>query len=156
MGLITPNIIVSNPIPRQTIIYYSKDDAVVKLTGTLIFLCIGINFLCTDFTLAGAPIAICAIYQFYLKSRILLDSRPQIIISLKGIQTASAAFCKWDQVLESKVSGNFEGRGARPCLEYRYHNVKVKLRVDHLNITPQNLHTLLAYYQQPWVFRSNC
>lgn len=155
MNHLTPNISVSNPVPGETIIYYAKDDAVFKATGASLFLSLGIYFVCVNSYLIGIPLFLFAAYQLYLKIKILSNSRPQIIINLYGMQTAKVPFYKWDQIFEAKVSGSYAGKGTRPCLEYHYLNGKVKLRVDHLNISPQNLSTLLVYYQQPWEFRSN-
>ncbi|TFF38022.1 hypothetical protein [Mucilaginibacter psychrotolerans] len=155
MHLFTPKIIVCNPVPQETRIIYSKDDALVKAIGLFIFLSFGIPFLYIRSYWFGLPFCLFAAYHLYLKGKICLNDSPQIVINLEGMRANNAPFYEWEEIHDVRISGELLGRGARPCLEYKYPGGKVKLRVEHLNISPLDLSILLAYYQKPWEFKGN-
>nr|WP_294944177.1 hypothetical protein [uncultured Mucilaginibacter sp.] len=154
MHLFTPNIIVSNPVPPETRIFYSKDDAIIKAIALLTLLSFGIYSLYIQSYWFGLPFCIFSSYHLYLKGKVLFNNGPQIIINLDGMRVADAPFYKWEEIHDVRISGELEGRGARPSLAYEHPEGKTKLRVDYLNISPLDLNILLAYYQKPWEFNN--
>jgi hypothetical protein len=155
MSFFTPNITVSNPIPQEVKIYYSKDFATFHLCLSLVVVGVGIFWLTSGHLFIGAITSLAALYFIVLRIRHLLDKKPQIIINTSGIQTAATPFYKWSEITEERVSGNYEGRGARPMLEYIFPGGEEHKKVEPLNIRPHELNILLKYYRKHCEFRNN-
>jgi hypothetical protein len=155
MSFFTPNIIVSNPIPQEVRIYYSKDFAIVSICFLSVFVGMGIFWLTIGQLLLGVMVCLMGLCFIFLKTRGLLNNKPQIIINAFGIETSTTQFYKWAEISEERVSGEYTGRGARPMLEFTYPGGKGRIKVEPLNIRPQDLDVLLKYYKKPWDFRSN-
>lgn len=153
MSFFTPNIAVSNPIPQEVRIYYSKDFAILNIIFLLILMGMGISFLTTESYFLGIITCLSTLSFIIVKMRRLFNSRPQVILNRFGIETASTPFFKWSEITEERVSGKYTGRGPRPHLEYKYPGGKEQVKVEPLNIRPQDLDVLLKYYRKPWVFR---
>lgn len=155
MSLFTPNIIVSNPIPQEVRIYYSKDFAIVSICFLSVFIGIGIFYLTVGQIFLGAIVCLVALCFIFLKMKGLFNNKPQVIINTFGIQTAATPFYKWSDIIDERVSGEYAGRGARPMLEYTYPAGKERVKVEPLNISPLDLNILLKYYRKPWDFHGN-
>ncbi|OOQ60276.1 hypothetical protein [Mucilaginibacter pedocola] len=153
MSFLTPEIIVTNPIPDETKIYYSKEDALLKAAGSLGLLGFGIDYLIVGTWIFGLAFTVAGAYYSFLKIRMLLTSKPQVIINKQGLQTADAPFATWEQVKGLNISGKLDTRGARPRLNYQHPQGKTSVRIDHLNISAHSFITLLTFYQHPWEFR---
>jgi hypothetical protein len=153
MSFFTPNIIVSNPIPQEVRIYYSKDFAIINICFLSGFVGIGVFWLTIGQLLLGAVVCLVAICFIALKIKSFLDNKPKVIINTFGIETSTTPFYKWVDISEERVSGEYVGRGARPVLEYTYPGGKERVKVEPLNIRPQDLDILLKYYRKPWAFR---
>ncbi|MEB0262846.1 MULTISPECIES: hypothetical protein [unclassified Mucilaginibacter] len=155
MGFFTHNITVSNPIPQEIKIYYSKDFAIISICFLSIFIGIAISWIAAgQIVLGGITLSITFILMGF-KSKSLFNNKPRIIINVAGIQTANTPFYKWAEISDERVSGEYIGRGARPMLEFAYPGGKEQIKVESLNIRPQDLDILLKYYRKPWVFRVN-
>ena len=155
MSFLTPNVSVSNPIPEEIRIYYSKDFAILNIIFLLVLMGMGVCFLISDSYLLGTIICIVVICFIVVKMKGLFNSKPQIVINRFGIETATTPFYKWSQITEEKVSGEYTVRGPRPHLEYKYPRGKEFVKVEPLNIRPQDLNVLLRYYRKPWEFNGN-
>jgi hypothetical protein len=155
MSFFTPNIVVSNPIPDEIKIFYSKDTAVVNIVFLIIFMGLGVFLLTAGNYLIGAMICLVAVCLICAKMKGLFTNKRQVTINKLGIETATAPFYNWSEITEERVSGEYAGRGARPLLEYKHPGGKVSIKVEPLNIRPQDLNVLLKYYRTPWEFRSN-
>lgn len=155
MSLFTPNITVSNPIPQEVRIYYSKDFAIVSICFLSVFIGIGIFYLTVGPIFLGAIVFLVALCFAFLKIKSLFNNKPQIIISTSGIETANTSFYKWSDITGERISGEYAGRGARPMLEYTCPAGKERIKVEPLNISPLDLNILLKYYRKPWDFHGN-
>lgn len=155
MSFFTPNIVLSNPIPDEVKILYSKDAALVNIVFLTVFMGLGIFILAAGNYLIGGMICLVAFYLDCSKIRGLFSNKPQVTINKLGIETATTPFYRWGEITEEKVSGNYTGKGARPLLEYKHPRGQVSIKVEPLNIRPQDLNILLKYYRTPWEFRSN-
>ncbi|MES2268445.1 MAG: hypothetical protein V4520_16900 [Bacteroidota bacterium] len=155
MGFFTPNIVVSNPIPQEVRIYYSKDFAIITIVGLSLFFGIGLSWIVASHLFLGGIVCLTALSLIVFKSRGLFNNKPQIIVNTLGLQTANTAFYKWEEILNERVSGEYTGKGARPTLEYTHPGGNVQVKVEPLNIRPQDLDILLKYYRTPWAFRGD-
>jgi hypothetical protein len=154
MSFFTPNITVSNPIPQEVRIYYSKDFAIVSICFLSVFIGIGIFWLAVGQLILFGIVCLIALYFISIKTKGLLNNKPQVTISALGIETSATPFYKWTEISDERVSGEYAGRGARALLEYTYPGGKERIKVEPLNIRPQDLDILLKYYRKPWKFRS--
>jgi hypothetical protein len=150
MKFTTPNIVVANPIPDETRIYYSKDTPFAGMIFSIIPLGFGINFLFqgVDYIAVTLICFIAAIGVFYMQFKVFTDESPQIILNKKGIQTAYKPFYTWQQINEIDIDSMFAGRGGRPYfLVYKTSdNEKVEVKINNLNIDEPLLRNLLCYY----------
>jgi len=152
MSFFTSNISVSNPIPQEVRIYYSKDFAVINILFLLVFMALGVFFLTTEQSTLGPIICLFTLYFSIAKLKWLFNNKPQVIINVSGIQTSATPFYKWSDITKERVSGEYAGRGARPMLEYTHPDGDECVKVEPLNIRPQDLNILLKYYRKPWAF----
>jgi hypothetical protein len=153
MSFFTPNIIVSNPVPQEVKIYYSKDFAIVSICFLCVFIAMGAFWIAAKQVLLGITICSIAFGFIIFKAKGVFNNKPQIIISTLGIQTANTSFYKWSEISVERVSGEYTGRGPRPMLEYKHPRGKERVKLVPLNIRPQDLDILLKYYRKPWEFR---
>ncbi|RZK62323.1 MAG: hypothetical protein EOO85_32385 [Pedobacter sp.] len=152
MVLFTPDIVIANPIPKEVKIYYSKDSAIIRILFLTVFLIIGAFWLFNEQWVIGAVLTLIALILIIINLKGLLDKRPQIIINTSGIQTIKTPFYNWSEIKNERVAGEYEGRGARPILEYDYPGGNESIKVEPLNITPQDLNVLISFYRKPWGF----
>jgi hypothetical protein len=155
MNFFTPNITVSNPIPQEIKICYSKDFAIIEVCFLSVFIGIAIFWIAAGQVILGATIFAITLFIIASKIKRLFNNSPQIIISASGIQTATTPFYTWTEISDERVSGEYTGRGARPMLEYIYPGGKEKVKVEPLNIRPQDLDILLKYYRKPWKYNQS-
>nr|WP_067060531.1 hypothetical protein [Mucilaginibacter sp. L294] len=153
MSFFTPNVTVSNPIPQEVKIYYSKNFAIISICFLSVFVGIGVFWLTTGQLILGGIVCLVGLCSIFLKTRSLLNNKPQIIINTIGVETSTTPFYKWAEISDERVSGKYTGRGARPMLEYTYPGGKELIKLEPLNIRPQDLDILLKYYRKPWEFR---
>ncbi|MET3981391.1 hypothetical protein ABIB62_003913 [Mucilaginibacter sp. UYP25] len=154
MSLFTPNITVSNPIPPEVKIYYSKYFAVISILFLCVFVGIGIFWFAIGHVLLGTIVCLVPLCLIVVKARWLVNNKPQVIINTAGIQTANTPFYDWAKISDERVSGEYTGRGARPTLDYTHPKGKEKVMIEPLNIRPQDLDILLKYYRKHWEFRN--
>jgi len=150
MDFFIPDIVVANPIPDETIIYYSRKKALINSAATLIFIAIGFAVLKNGSYLFGAPICVIALFYLCIEIIRVFKASPQLILSRNGVWSAKAGFTIWKDISGEHISGNFTGKGARPVLNYISPAGKVIIKVEPLNIRPQDLNVLLKFYRDPW------
>lgn len=153
MSIITPPIIVSNPIPDVVRIYYAKDTAVIRIIFSLMLFGISTFCLSTEAYFFGTLLLLISLWYLVISIKPLFNNNPQVIISKEGIETSTSPFYKWDEITEERVSGVYSGKGPRPILEYSFPGGSERVKVEPLNIEPHDLNILLKYYRKPWSFK---
>jgi len=150
MEFTTPNIVIANPIPDETKIYYSKGPAFFAMCSAIVPFVIGFYFLFSGFDyMPGTLVSfLIAIGIFYWQFKIFTNSTRQIILNKKGIQTAFKPFYTWRQIKEIDVDSMWGGRGGRNYyLVYKTpENEKVEVMINDLNIDEKDFKRLLVFY----------
>ncbi|MDB4924746.1 hypothetical protein [Mucilaginibacter sp.] len=150
MKFTRPNIVVANPIPEETRIYYSKGDALFKLV--LLFIGFGIGvYLVTrgpDYYAGGLMLCILTSIFIYIKGRNFIIDEPRIIINNKGIQTDTVPFYPWHEITEAKVKEIGWRRRGSHYLSYQVPEKHLTVKIDNLNISADDLGTLVHFYQE--------
>lgn len=150
MKFTTPNIVVANPIPDETKIYFSKGPAFYGMCFTVVPLIIGSFFLFNgiDYLPGTLIFFLIALGVFYWKFKIFTNNAPQIILSKEGIQTAYKPFYTWNQITQIDVDSMWGGRGStKYYLVYKTpNNEKAEVQLNGLNIDEKDFKTLLNFY----------
>ncbi|PTQ95153.1 hypothetical protein C8P68_106368 [Mucilaginibacter yixingensis] len=154
MRLSNTKIVVANPIPPETSIYFYGWSVLFELILFVLFLCAAALVFILSlpgkevFSLAVLLImGLCLLFSIYGLCKALLRDGPQIIISNGGIQTANSAFYKWDEITGEYV---FEtsGRGKKYYLDFNGPEGKVRILLNNLNISADGMGILLHFYRQ--------
>jgi len=150
MKFTTPYITITNPIPDEVKIYYSKSDTTIKMVLLFILLVLGVFFIITNIFLinmmlvtAVAVFCILAIYLIYTKYEILAENVPQIIINKKGLQTVNTRFLSWADIMNEKVSHSVLYRSNNYYLEFKFPGGDEYICISCLNVKQEDLTTLL-------------
>jgi hypothetical protein len=153
MKFTTPNIVVENPIPKETMIYYSKTKALIVIVFSAVVFCFGIYvlFLGSDY-LAGALLCfVLGCVFIYFKYKTFTDNTPQIVVNADGLQTVNNPFYKWDEITEASVT-ILEIRGTT-YHHFTYKNQQgdeLSIRIDNFNISIENFKLLLRFYKEKY------
>jgi hypothetical protein len=156
MKLTTPNIVVANPIPDETKVYYSKTSSSIKLVALCCALFLGIYLAATNIFQIDAFVfsvlcvgCIFAIYFIYFEFKKFKSEVPRIIINKHGLQTDSTSFFNWNEIRNAKVIEIGFGRGQSDYLIYHIPEDKeISIKIDDLNITANDLSTLIHFYRE--------
>ena len=116
MNFFTPNITVSNPIPQEIKIYYSKDFAIIEICFLSAFIGIAIFLIAAGKVILGATIFAITLFFIVSKVKRLFSNSPQIIISASGIQTATTPFYTWAEISDDGCPGNIQEEEQGQCL----------------------------------------
>ncbi|QKJ30807.1 hypothetical protein HQ865_13970 [Mucilaginibacter mali] len=151
MKFTTPYITLNEPIPAETLIYYSKQNAIYRSIIPAIILICAIPGLFYEKELSGLiPLSLFCLGAIILMGynlKVFLTFAPQIIINEAGIRVANLPFVDWQHVSEAKVVGKL-GRGWDFYFVYRSSVGKKKIRVKDLNIGSTELMVLLDAYKK--------
>jgi hypothetical protein len=151
MEFTTPNIVVANPIPDETRIYYSKTKALTTIIFSAFVLILGVYLLTlgVDY-FAGAILCFvigCVFIHFKYKN--FTDDQPQIILNINGLQTIGNPFYIWSDINEAGVKKLEIGRSNFYHLTYKtVQGVELSIRIDNFNISVKNLRLLLHFYKE--------
>ncbi|TSJ44181.1 hypothetical protein FO440_08410 [Mucilaginibacter corticis] len=150
MKFTTPNIVVTNPIPEETRIYYSKSKELVTIVLSILALVFGIYCLTLGIDyLAGALLCFVVGGAFlYFKLKNFTNESPQIILNEKGLQTVNNPFYYWEYITEAGVTKLEMGRSTYYHFTYKtkLDSNEISLRIDNLNISRKNLSLLIRFY----------
>ncbi len=142
-------------IPAETIIYQSKIRKISMLLVFLLFiifglLCLGNVFLHQFHTATlvfGVAFLLFGGFFGWGKYRDLMNDEPQIILSDKGIQTATTKFKKWSVIEDEKVRRMGTGNHIQFYFVYRFPSGDEKIQINHLTVEPAELEHLLYIYR---------
>ena len=135
-------------LPEETRIYYSRNKAIFRFV--LLFLCLGfgIYFLLVPHAWpTGIVICLVVIVGCVINSRIYNDRDARIIISRRGLETSRAPFYTWAAISNVAVIRRFTGKTVIWYLVYDHPGGTAKLRLNSLDVSSDQLTTLLEAYQ---------
>lgn len=135
-------------IASETIIYYSRSRSLFAMAISLLPLGVGIYMgVGTDKFVLGAIVAIIGAYSGFKSYKMASNTKAQIIISNKGIETVSTQFFPWDEVENEEVSSEGSGSDARFYLKYDHPYGSERLLIDEYDTDQRKLTSLLILYR---------
>jgi hypothetical protein len=134
-------------MPAETRIYFSKPDSY----GLLVYMVLAIAgavylFLTDENTVAGIAL-FTGIYCGYQGFKQVADTKPQIILSNDGIQTASTPFCKWEEITDEDVLTKSSGNSNSYYFVYGHPNGSERFEINELAVSAQKLESLMRLYR---------
>jgi hypothetical protein len=139
-------------IHNETFIYYSKKKLLGEMALPAICIFTGIYFVTQPglFYWLGLSSLAAAIGWGYFIYRRFKNKAPQIILSNKGIQTATTGFYSWSEIKNEDILEEI-GDGASYFLVYKHPKGNEKLSLDDLNIDWRSLSKLLITYRGRYI-----
>ena len=143
-------------IPEETVIYYSKLGNFIEMGVMLLAVAAGIYLVVvTDRVwLGGGMTVLCAWFAFK-EYRQATNKKPQIIISHKGIQTASTPFYPWKEISNEEAITTYTGSNSSRYLTYNHPGGSERFSLKDLNTTAAELNQLLILYRNRSKHRRN-
>lgn len=136
-------------VPEETIIYYSKSINLFEMALALLFVSgfgVYILFTAESYLLSIAFIVI-GIYWGYQEYTQATNTKPQIILNNKGIQTISTGFRSWRQIRNEEAVVRGSGDSSRVYLIYEYSGGAERLLLDNYETDLTTLNKLLRVYR---------
>jgi hypothetical protein len=133
-------------IANETIIYYSRRNSLIAMAIALVGMGMGIYvMLWSDTYLLGLFMAVICAYSSFKSYQRASNTKAQIIISNKGIETTSTRFYSWDDIQCEYVSG--AGSNSDYYLRYDHPDGSERVKIDDLDISHSKLSSLLILYR---------
>lgn len=151
MKFTTPNIVVANPIPDETRIYYSKTKALTTIIFSAFVIILGVYLLTlgVDYFAGALLCFVIGCVFIHVKYKNFANDKPQIILNTDGLQTIGNPFYRWSDIIESGITKLEIGRSNFYHLTYKTEQgVEVSIRIDNLSISIKNLRLLLHFYKE--------
>jgi hypothetical protein len=134
-------------IPSETIIYKSKIRTTFVFIALLFGVFLGIILCFTAHPFIGILLASFSGFFGIAKYKEIKESRPQIIINERGIETKAKKFRNWASIDHEKVTCEGTGNHFRYFLEYSFPGGSEKFNINHLSVEPSHLDHLLYIYR---------
>jgi hypothetical protein len=135
-------------IPNETIIYYSKGKNLLEMVIMLGCLGLGIYLLLkTDSYILGSILSMAGAYFGFKEYKEVTNTKPQIILSDKGIRTISTDFHDWMVIKNEEVISEGSGKHTRYYLTYDYPSGAEHLQIDDYDTDQKSLNKLLILYR---------
>jgi len=123
-------------IENETIIYFSKWKNSLYSLGGFAFLAVGISlFILNKDYVWGTIISLLGIFTGYNSLIQGLDTKPQIIINNKGIQTAATKFYNWSQIKNERISVEKTNNNIYYYLKYDHPRGSEEVNLNDLKVT---------------------
>jgi hypothetical protein len=135
-------------VPAETIIYYSKLGNYLEMSIMLLAAGAGIYLIViTDRVWLGSLLTAACAWFAWKEYRQASNKKPQIIVSNKGIQTASTPFHPWQSVSNEEAITRTGGNNSTRFLTYDHPGGRELFNIDNLGITAAALNQLLILYR---------
>lgn len=135
-------------IPAETIIYYSKLGNYLEMSIMLLAAGAGIYLIViTDRLWLGSGLTAACAWFAWKEYHQATNKLPQIIISNKGIQTASTSFYPWKSIGNEEAITRTSGNNYNHYLSYDHPGGRELFNIDDLDITTTELNQLLILYR---------
>lgn len=135
-------------VPAETIIYYSKFGNFLEMGIMLVAAAAGIYLIViTDRVWLGSGMTALCAWLAWKEYRQATNKKPQIIISDKGLQTASTQFYPWNSIGSEEAIIRAGGNNSNRYLSYNHPGGGELFNIDDLDITTTELNQLLILYR---------
>ncbi len=135
-------------VPSETIIRYSRSKNFFEMAVMLAIMGGGIYFLvATDNFIIGIIGIVLGGFLAYKEYKQATNTEPQIVLSDKGIQTASTPFYAWNDILDEDVVDKRCGKTTNYYLVYDYPGGSAEVQIDDLETDQKQLYDLLNLYR---------
>ncbi|MBO9561524.1 MAG: hypothetical protein J7621_02075 [Niastella sp.] len=135
-------------VPSETVIRYSRSKNFFEMAIMLAIMGVGVYLLAaTDSVIIGVICILLGGFLAYKEYKQATNTEPQIILSDKGIQTASTPFYEWNDILDEDVVDRRSGKTTNYYLVYDYPGGSVEVQIDDLETDQKKLYDLLNLYR---------
>ncbi len=135
-------------IPQQTLIRYSKVQAIGLTVIGFISLCICVYLYKENLDLwVTIFLSACGVLMIYSGFKKNANRDPQIILSYDGIQTADVPFYSWGQIRNEDTKFVHHGKSATSYFVYDCPEGHKKIVLGDFDISLERLEKLLIYYR---------
>ncbi|NII26956.1 hypothetical protein HB364_17835 [Pseudoflavitalea sp. X16] len=143
-------------IPAETIIGYSKGKNYFQMAIMLVILGGGVFLIVsTGNYIVGAIAVVIGAWLSYKEYRQATNTKPQIIVNDKGIQTISTPFYEWKDITNEEAIGQRSGKHTYYYLIYDYPGGSAKLQIDDYETDQRSLNNLLSLYRGRYQKKQN-
>jgi uncharacterized membrane protein YiaA len=146
------NEFIDDPkIPEETNIYYSKSKSSFNVVLMALFVIGGIYLLIqTDKWIIGLVGLLLGVFGIIESLKNKSNSKPQIVISNKGIKSDNLKFYSWDDIKDEYIEKDFDTKNniTNYFLNYTYTDGYVHLNIEDLDIDDETLSNLLFVYRR--------
>lgn len=137
-------------LPYETEIHYSKANNYAELGISILIVGVGIYFFNqgeNKHYVFGVIMSGIGLYGTIKESRKAFNTKPQIIINSRGIQTRNVEFKNWLNIAAEEVVQEGFGDSTKFYLTYFYDDDGFeKIEIDSLNITHRELQNIIRTY----------
>lgn len=149
LRFLKPDIFIDDlSLPNETLIYFSKITNMLEMAVALFAACIGIFLIISNQYILGGVITIGGIWYSVKEYKQLVSSKPQIIISDRGLQTSSAKkFYNWNEIYSIDIEKQKSRNNTTYYLTYNCPEGAVEIKLDDLKINPTRLESMLYLYK---------
>lgn len=143
-------------IPAETLIGYSKGKNYFQMAIMLAILAGGVFLIVsTENYIVGAIAVVIVVLLSYKEYRQATNTKPQIILNDKGIQTISTPFYEWKEIANEEAIGQRSGKHTYYYLVYDHPGGSEKLQIDDYETNQRSLNNLLILYRGRYQKKQN-
>jgi len=137
-------------LPRETIIYFSKEKALLMGAFGIAILVFGLYIMMINENyLEAVPfVFLSALLCYYMIKKRFNNKTPQIIINQLGLQTSAAVFYPWEEIGNETITREHRDKSEFICLEYDCPAGHEEFEISELDITVEQLAHLLIVYRE--------
>jgi len=135
-------------ISLETIVYYSKIKGLLQSIFMVLVFAGGLYLITQEHNyIIGAIVSVVGAIFTYTGFAHYKNRDPQIIISNRGVQTASVQFYSWQQVWGEDVITRKHGKSSTTYFIYQYPGGNAELDINEFDINKRELEKLLRIYR---------
>jgi len=134
--------------PKETIIYYARGKNFAEMVLMLGVMGFGIFLLATTGSyVVGTLTSLAGAYAVFHEYRQATNTKPQIILNDKGIQTVFTEFYSWQDIENEEVIIERTRKHTHRYLVYDHPGGSTRIRIDDYDTNEKSLNKLLILYR---------
>ncbi|MBE9601123.1 hypothetical protein [Pedobacter sp. MC2016-24] len=135
-------------VPNETVIFYDKASNLFEMALMLGGMGLGIYLLLeTESYIMGSVVLIFSAYTAFKEYKEATNKTPQIILNEHGLQTVSAKFHEWKDIIDERAITESYGKNSEDYLVYHHPSGYERLSIDDYNTNRDALNKLLRIYR---------
>jgi hypothetical protein len=144
-------------VPEETIIYYSKTKNFLEVIVWVVCTIAGVYManLGGSGIIWGIIISFFGAFMTYKEFKEATNTKPQIILNDKGIQTVSTHFYEWKDIRNEEAVSQGSGKNISYYLTYQYPRGDEHLQIDDYATDMKQLNKLLVLYRGRYTKKNN-